>query len=245
MADNKKSALLSERARKLGIILEGTMAVGIEDKGLTSLEIPEGITDLGIEAFAEMTALVRVKFPRSLKKIGDSAFIGCSALTEISIPGTVKTVADGAFSYCDSLSRVTFGEGVELIGDEAFYECPSLKNVRIASSVIEIGDSAFYHCPIKTAHAPAHLLSSLRSESLTELTVTDGECIDEYALADCTSLKRITLSASVTRIREGAFRADSALCSVVFLGTEAEWKSVKIARSNSALSKAAVKFSQK
>ena len=59
---------------------------------LTSVEIPEGITEIGKNAFSECKNLESVKFPESLEIIEKGAFEDCSALKEIKLPKNVKTI---------------------------------------------------------------------------------------------------------------------------------------------------------
>jgi hypothetical protein len=74
-----------------------------------SYTIPNGVTNIGDEAFASCGNLTGVTIPDSVTSIGDSAFIGCTNLPSVTIPGSVANIGDYAFCDCTSLSGVYFG----------------------------------------------------------------------------------------------------------------------------------------
>ena len=84
--------------------------------------------------------------PQGVREIGDNAFLGCDSLTSVTIPEGVTSIEDWAFYGCDSLTSVTIPEGVTSIGYEAFAWCDALTSVTIPSSVTFIGERAFAVC---------------------------------------------------------------------------------------------------
>jgi len=59
--------------------------------GITSIVIPEGVTDIAEGAFSGCANLAEVRFPKSLKRIGVSAFNGTPVKDEMKkLPSTVK-----------------------------------------------------------------------------------------------------------------------------------------------------------
>lgn len=73
---------------------------------LTSVVLPEEVTEVEARAFSDCTALENITLPNSLKKIGVSSFSSCYNLTEIILPENVSEIGDMAFINCTSLRTV-------------------------------------------------------------------------------------------------------------------------------------------
>ena len=86
-----------------------------------------------------------VTLPDGLTSIGEDAFADCSNLTSITIPNSVTSIGVGAFLYCPGLTSVTIGENVTSIGGSAFARCSGLTEITIPNSVTSIGNAAFSH----------------------------------------------------------------------------------------------------
>ncbi len=118
--------------------------------GLTSIEIPSSVTNIGSFAFSDCSDLKTVTFGANsqLESIGSNAFNNCDALTSIEIPSSVTSIGEAAFYDCDALKTVTFEEDSQLesIGSSAFRFCSNLTSIEIPSSVTSIGSYAFQFC---------------------------------------------------------------------------------------------------
>jgi hypothetical protein len=73
--------------------------------------------------------LTSVSIPNSVTEIGEYAFATCSSLTSVSIPPSVTRIEECAFYDCDGLRWVSIGQGVTSIGDGAFRMCVGLTSV--------------------------------------------------------------------------------------------------------------------
>ena len=92
-----------------------------------SFIIPEGVTEIGIEAFERCSSLKNITLPEGLKKIWDYAFEDCTSLESIIIPESVTEIGIGAFGGCTSLKKVSLPKKFKL-GHGVFYRClPDLK----------------------------------------------------------------------------------------------------------------------
>lgn len=161
--------------------------------------IREGVKVIGNRAFDKYSSLTSINIPNSVTNIGEWAFYGCKSLTNIIIPSSVvnmngnpflawngdlhneskafvyerqvlfnkdKTtliayrskdtnyiipdsvtnIGDGAFYKCEYLKSINIPDSVTNIGDYAFVGCESLTSINIPNSVTNIGRSAFYFC---------------------------------------------------------------------------------------------------
>ena len=96
---------------------------------LSSIVLPNGLKEIGDDAFAECKLLVSIKLPANLETIGNRAFSMCKKITYVKIPNSVKIIGSNAFSWCDNLKSVQIGTGVKRIGKGAFDDCILLKSI--------------------------------------------------------------------------------------------------------------------
>lgn len=122
------------------VIVNGILCDGQACKG--DIEIPEGVTSITEWAFESNNDLTSVTIPDSVTDIKIGAFMDCENLKSVAIGG-VRNIENGAFYNCPSLESLTLGSGIEHIDDGAFEECPKLKSVTIPDSVKWIGEYAF------------------------------------------------------------------------------------------------------
>lgn len=95
----------------------------------TELKINEGITEIGMSAFANCESLTKVTLPNSLRVIRADAFFNCNSLVSIKIPQGVTTIEGQVFWRCYSLLDVSISSTVNYIGNQAFDECENLNNI--------------------------------------------------------------------------------------------------------------------
>ena len=115
-------------------------------RDLTSVIIPNSVTEIGEYAFAHCLYLTNLSIGNSVDSIGQYAFLECASLPSVTIPNSVTSIPKGCFSQCRSMTSVSFPNTVTDIGTRAFYDCRKLTSVNIPNSVTTIGDSTFYGC---------------------------------------------------------------------------------------------------
>ena len=113
---------------------------------LTSVTIPNSVTEIGDYAFDKCEGLTSVVISESVKKIGSGVFSACKALTSVVIPEGVTEIGEIAFSHCYSLTSVVIPEGVEEIGPMAFAGHRKVSSVTIPDNVKKIDKSRFVGC---------------------------------------------------------------------------------------------------
>ena len=89
--------------------------------GLTSLNLPAGITKIGWHAFDGCSGLTSLNLPDGITSIGIGAFYGCRRLTSLTLPDGIIWIAPDAFNGCFGLTSIyVYAEKVPLIGGNAF-----------------------------------------------------------------------------------------------------------------------------
>ena len=163
-----------------------------------TIHIDEGVTTVGMLAFADFTALDTVILPDSLTEISDYGFFRCNYLDTIYCNGMKNTLPDNleyigisAFCRCYFLESITFGPNVSYIANCAFSFCYSLESVTLPSSLTEVNSLVFYAC------------SSLRAVEFP----ASISYIDENAFGYCYKLKSIKFDGNAPEIHKTAFNA--------------------------------------
>lgn len=235
-------------------------AAFMQQAELTALEIPLSIENIQTSAFASCEKLGKVVFHEGLERIGESAFRGCYSLEQIALPASLRTIGARTFWGCTGMKDVTIGENVHSIGERAFYECESLENVMISDidAWCEISFANAYSNPLYFAE---NLV--LDGEVVTTLSVdvpvafsafrgygklehaTFGAGVTRIggsAFYDCDGMVSIVMGKETAQIGSYAFEGCTALESVFYQGTEAEWNMIEISEHNEPLTEAAIYY---
>ena len=69
-----------------------------EGSHIQSVVIPEGVTEIPLQAFIQCSELTSVTIPDTVERIGDDAFTDCKQLREITIPASVREFGFSVFS---------------------------------------------------------------------------------------------------------------------------------------------------
>lgn len=210
-------------------IQEGVTHIGINAfygfDLMTKITLPSTIQSIGEHAFDKCSSLKSIDLPRNLRTMGIYAFSGCTSLEAVIIPEYVKELPASVFEGCENLASVTLPEGLKSIGVSAFNGCKSLKNIYIPDSVTYFGICAFSNCSFETFSFPAgisvithHAFSSC---SYLKSIIFPGviACVEEGCFHACTSLESITIEEGVVSIGKGAFRNCSNLKKVNIPGS--------------------------
>ena len=118
----------------------------INDKEITSIEIPSNVTTLGQYVFQECREFTSLTLPSSITEIGEGAFEGCSGLTSLTLPASISEIGDFAFSDCSGLTSLTLPAGITEIGERAFQGCSGLTSLNLPVGITSIGERAFWYC---------------------------------------------------------------------------------------------------
>ncbi len=113
---------------------------------LKSITIPDSVTYIGWFAFRDCTSLENVMLGNGITSLDYCTFEGCTSLENITIPDRVTFIGDFVFNGCENLVSVDMPDNIEVIGNEAFEFCTNLTSITIPVGVTYIGNWAFLGC---------------------------------------------------------------------------------------------------
>ena len=123
--------------------------------GLSSISVPNGVSQISSGAFSSCAAVERVKLPEGVTVIAPNTFHGCAKLAEVDLPDGLIGIECGAFYRCSSLVKITLPAGVEKVYPNAFEDCASLSAVTLLSRDAVLEAPVFNNCPQVRLRAPA------------------------------------------------------------------------------------------
>ena len=177
-------------------------------KGLTSITIPNSVTNIEENAFYGCAGLTSIAIPDGVTSMGSSAFYDCTGLTSVTIPDSVTNIGENAFSYCDSLMSVAIGNGVTSIGERTFLGCSHLTTIVVAEGnpVYHSAENSIIETASKT------LIVGCKNSTIPD----DGSVISigSSAFEACSGLTSIVIPNNVTSIGHKAFSGCSSLESI-------------------------------
>ena len=180
---------------KCRIIIKDNVFIGIKSgitekkEDLKVVEIPDGVSEIGIFAFADCVNLEMVTLPDGIKEIEMGAFYNCQNLKDIKLPEKLEIIRNDAFLNCKSLNEIKIPNRVKIIEEGTFSECSSLKDLQLSNNITEIKEKAFNNC------------INLKSVYLPDSIKTIGSA----AFYNCSSLSTVRMSEGIESVGENVF----------------------------------------
>lgn len=183
-----KEILLPHSLRTIG---RGAFA----DSGITHLEIPDNVGEIGEYLCSDCSKLKSLTIGNSVPLVPQSAFSGCKKLNKVVfgknlemiderafqetsvadlvLPDTLHNIGNSAFSECDNLRSVVFNDNLYRISSRAFYKCATLNSISLPASIKRIDFWAF------------------RGTGITEVVIPyTAKNVDSWAFEDSVKKKR-------------------------------------------------------
>lgn len=212
-------------------IINGSLR-SVQLNGNTEVTIPDGVTEIFIDAFSGLSEMTSVTIPTTVTNIWANAFEDCSGLTEITIPDSVTrlsrpfrgctglkslTVPDSVTDLdlwsCSNLVEVVVGSGVTEVAQNAFSSCTSLERVTFNGNLTWINQSAFWNCyALKEINFPdtlryIGLFAFMNCTSLESVTIPKFVTVERHAFSGCTSLKQAKVGVEATTKKKALLAA--------------------------------------
>ena len=192
--------------------VDSTYNLYLNDKLVTELVIPNGITEIQERAFLGCSSLTSIVCPDNIKNLGESTFFGCVNLKSITFGKKIPDIGGWTFSNCTNLEEVhvpdlatwfknNFSEASQNplhYAHNLYVNGKLVTNLVIPDNITTLNSYTFYGC------------DSLTSVVLSKKMTSIGTGL----FSDCSNLTRITIPGSVTSIGENAFSGCSSLTSV-------------------------------
>ena len=214
------------------------------DSSVTSVTIPDSVTEIGANAFAGCTNLTSVNYIG-----GDWSKLtiqsGNPAVEDAAKDAANEQLFDFEFilnntaviviRYKGTAADVTIpsrykGKPVTVIDPVAFYNNSAVTSVTIPDSVTAIPDYAFGFCSQLTNISIPNSVTFIgfsafnSCTSLKSITLPSSlSTIQSYAFYNCGNLKTIRIPVSVTSIGNCAFDVCPSLMTVTYPGSKTQW----------------------
>lgn len=203
------------------LVVTGLKSMLFQNMDITSVSLPDTLTDIGQNAFSGCTQLQEVTIPDSVEFLGFGAFLNCTGLKKIHFGGGLTSTGSQVMMNCSALEEATFAQGSTYIGTRFFRGCTALKKLVLADSITSVGTEAFKECVnleevvigdgIQNLDAFTFNLATSEepdkvNTALKKISIGGGvRKVPAKMFANCTSLKDVTLSEGLEEIDDRAF----------------------------------------
>lgn len=177
------------------IIHEGVTSVStkafVSCESLEYAFIPSSMKD--IDGFTACSSLKSINLPEGLETIGIQAFCDCDSLKTVIIPSSVTTVGRDAFEECENLKSIILPEKLTSIEESAF-SSSGIKTIEIPAGVTTISRSAFNSSFIESIVLPNNIvkideMAFRNCKNLKKIFIQNPQCeIDDSFGTICSNL---------------------------------------------------------
>ena len=194
---------------------EAAIILAKADSDIVEAIIPDGITEIGSNAFgSHHWSLTSVSFPESVRIIDDYAFYDCDNLRTVTLPDSVTSIGAHAFDQCD-LDWARLPANVEFVGESAFLFRPLIVPIHDCLTAFSLSEAG---CEFTLDGYTEYKFIAQTNESgdvyylLIQVTDTQDIVLPDWvnkvesrAFGYCPDNSSITFPDSVDYIAEDAF----------------------------------------
>ena len=220
------------------ILLSNAKHFYLNNKEITDLVIPSGVTKINPCAFYGAEMLTSVSIPGSVVEIGSCCFENCENIKTVSISnGNLKVIGNSAFAGCkfttlsitdlaawcktDISYAYNIGSEPLSIADKFLLNGREVTDLVIPASVDTIKAATFRGAKmLKSVSIPSSVQALEEGAfqsctSILNVSIGDGvKTISEMAFNGCSSLESVNIGNGVTKIEDYAFLACTSLKNV-------------------------------
>lgn len=177
------------------IIHEGVTSVStkafVSCESLEYAFIPSSMKD--IDGFTACSSLKSINLPEGLETIGIQAFCDCDSLKTVIIPSSVTTAGRDAFEECENLKSIILPEKLTSIEESAF-SSSGIKTIEMPAGVTTISRSAFNSSFIESIVLPNNIvkideMAFRNCKNLKKIFIQNPQCeIDDSFGTICSNL---------------------------------------------------------
>ncbi len=173
---------------------------------ITSVEIPDTVTEIEQKAFYQCKKLESVKLGKNVKSIGESAFINCESLKSINLPATLEKINGAAFYGCKNIT-FEIEENADFVVKDGILYNKAMTTVYWIPTDKDL-TSFVFPSTVKT-FLPYAVAGH---DELVKFTVPDGvTSIPDSMFMSCPNLETVVFPDSVTKIGTAVFFGDTKL----------------------------------
>ncbi len=179
---------------------------------LTSITIPNGVTEIKEYTFAHCTSLYTINLGK-VKTIGRYAFYNC---------GSAEALAGEDSDAEDPHGEITGLENAVTIGEYAFYNNKFVKSITLSENLVSVGKRAFFGMGLIELTVPGTLeqidsYAFASNVNLVSLTIGEGiDTIGTNVFYNSTALTTVNLPSTLAEIGDYAFKDCTSLASIEF-----------------------------
>jgi len=157
------------------------------DAGLTTIDIHEGVTRIGMSAFSG-TKLTDIVLPDGLLELGNGVFFWCENLKSAYLPDSITKVGMNLFTNCTALETANIPRNLTYVPESMFSGCSSLKSIEIPDGI-----TAMY-------------MNDFEGTALTTVTIPASVTLMGSAFMNCLDLKEIVFEGDAPEMYNSCFR---------------------------------------